>query len=125
MLGKLVKEGLANRQKGFTLLELLVVIAILAVLLAVTAPNLLGFIGHGRTEAMQAERDSVQAAMIALMFDNDIISVASRATPLGDLTGWPVWAGKQAGDSDFGDFLMDADVEFEFTWNSEGVVSVS
>lgn len=39
--------------------------------------------------------------------------------------GRPVWEGKQAGDRDFGYFLVDADVEFEFTWNSEGVVSVS
>ena len=125
MLTKLVKEGLAKQQKGFTLVEVLIVIAILGLLAAIAVPNLISFLGHGRTDAMQIERDSVQAAMIALMFDNEITSVAPRAAPLGDLAGWPIWAGKQAGDNDFGYFLMDADVEYEYTWNSEGVVSAS
>ena len=125
MLSKLVKEGLAKQQKGFTLVEVLIVIAILGLLVAVAVPNLIGFLDAGKTEAMETERDSVQAAMIALMFDNEITTVTPRAAPLDDLTGWPVWVGKQAGDNDFGDFLVDADVEFEFTWNSEGVVSVS
>ena len=125
MLSKLVKEGLAKQQKGFTLVEVLIVIAILGLLAAVAVPNLIGFLDAGKADAMQTERGSVQAAMIALMFDNEITTVTPRAAPLGNLTGWPVWAGKQAGDNDFVYFLVDADVEFEYTWNSEGVVSVS
>jgi type IV pilus assembly protein PilA len=125
MLRKLVKVGLAEQQKGFTLIEVMTVIAIIGILAAIAVPNLINFLGTGKAEAMETERDSVQAAMIALMFDNGITSVAPRATPLGDLAGWPVWAGKQAGDNDFGVFLVDADVEFEYSWNNEGVVSVS
>ncbi len=125
MLSKLVKEGLTNRQKGFTLIEVLLVITIMGVLAAIAVPNLISFLDTGKTEAMETERDGVQAAMIAVMMDNGITSVTPRAAPLGDLTGWPIWAGKQAGDNDFGYFLVDADVGFEFTWNSEGVVSVS
>ena len=125
MLRKLVKEGLAGGQKGFTLIEILLVITILGVLAAIAVPNLISFLDTGKTEAMETERDSVQAAMIAVMMDNGITSVTPRAAPLGDLTGWPIWAGKQAGDNDFGYFLMDADVEYEYTWNSEGVVSAS
>lgn len=125
MLNKLVNKGPAGGQKGFTLVEVLIVIAILGLLVAVAVPNLISFVDAGKAAAMEAERDSVQAAMIALMFDNEITSVAPRAVPVGNLAGWPVWAGKQAGDNDFGYFLVDEDVEFEFTWNSEGVVSIS
>ena len=125
MLRKLVKERLVGGQKGFTLIEILLVITILGVLAAIAVPNLISFLDVGKTEAMETERDGVQAALIALMMDNGITSVTPRAAPLGDLTGWPIWAGKQAGDNDLGYFLMDADVEFEYTWNSEGVVSVS
>ncbi len=124
MLRKLVKERLVGGQKGFTLIEILLVITILGVLAAIAVPNLISFLDVGKTEAMETERDGVQAAMIALMMDNGITSVTPRAAPLGDLTGWPIWAGKQAGDNDFGYFLMDADVEYEYTWNSEGVVSL-
>jgi type IV pilus assembly protein PilA len=125
MLRKLVKTGLTGRQKGFTLIEILVVVAILGVLTAVAVPNLINFLGSGETEARETERDSVQAAMIALMLDNGIATVIPRAAPLGDLTGWPNWIGKQAGDNDFGVYLVDADVEFEYSWNNEGVVFVS
>ena len=125
MLSKLVKEGLTKRQKGFTLIEVLLVITILGVLAAIAVPNLISFLDTGKTEAMETERDSVQAAMIALMMDNGITSVTPRAVPVGNLAEWPIWVGKQAGDNDLGYFLMDADVEYEYTWNSEGVVSVS
>jgi prepilin-type N-terminal cleavage/methylation domain-containing protein len=124
-LVKVVKVGLAGRQKGFTLIEVMTVIAIIGVLAAIAVPNLINFVNTGKAEAMETERDSVQAAMIALMFDNEITSVVPRAAPLGDLNGWPLWVGKQVGDNDFGVFLVDADVEFEYSWNNEGVVSVS
>lgn len=124
ILSKLVKEGLAGGQRGFTLIEVLVVIAILGLLVAIATPDLISYVGAGKTEAMETERDSVQAAMIALMLDNGIASVAPHAVPVGNLAGWPIWPGKQAGGSDLGDFLVDADVEFEYNWNSEGVVSL-
>jgi len=125
MLGKLVKGKLVGGQRGFTLIEILLVVTIMAVLVGIAVPNFISFLDAGKSEAMETERDGVQAAMIALMFDNGITDVAPRAVPVGNLDGWPVWAGKQAGDNDFEYFLMDADVEFEYTWNSEGVVSVS
>ena len=125
MLGKLVKGKLVGGQRGFTLIEILLVVTIMAVLVGIAVPNFISFLDAGKSEAMETERDGVQAAMIALMFDNGITDVAPRAVPVGDLAGWPIWAGKQAGDNDFGYFLMDSDVEFEYTWNSEGVVSVS
>ena len=125
MLKIINKVGQAKRQNGFTLIEVMTVIAILGVLAAIAIPNLNNFVGTGKVEAMETERDSVQAAMIALMFDNGITEVAPHVAPVGNLTGWPIWVGKQAGDSDFDDFLIDVDVEFEFTWNSQGVVSLS
>jgi prepilin-type N-terminal cleavage/methylation domain-containing protein len=47
---------------GFTLVELLVVLAILAILIAVVVPNIVGFLGRGKSSAYIADRDTIQAA---------------------------------------------------------------
>ena len=52
-------------------MELLVVIAILGVLSSVAVPNVTQFIGRGRTEAGNAEKAMMQAAVATYMIEND------------------------------------------------------
>jgi len=59
-------------EKGFTLIELLIVVAILGVLAAVVIPNVGRFLGKGEEEAKDTEFATVQAAMHAMMVDNDL-----------------------------------------------------
>ena len=65
---RLPKRG----EKGFTLIELLIVVAILGVLAAVVIPNVGRFIGRGEEEASETELSNVQAAVVAMMVDNQI-----------------------------------------------------
>jgi prepilin-type N-terminal cleavage/methylation domain-containing protein len=65
---KMPKRG----EKGFTLIELLIVIAILGVLAAVVIPNVGRFIGAGEEEAAETEFSTIQAAVHAMMVDNEI-----------------------------------------------------
>ena len=76
---RLPKRG----EKGFTLIELLIVVAILGVLAAVVIPNVARFIGAGEEEAVDTEFANIQAAVSAMMVDNEI---SLLPTPV-DITG--------------------------------------
>ena len=65
---RLPKRG----EKGFTLIELLIVVAILGVLAAIVIPNVGRFIGRGEEEAADTEFTNVQAAVVAMMTDNQL-----------------------------------------------------
>ena len=65
---KIPKRG----ERGFTLIELLIVVAILGVLAAVVIPNVGRFIGRGESEAKDTEFANIQAAVHAMMTDNEI-----------------------------------------------------
>ena len=71
--------GNTNGQQGFTLIEMLVVVGIIAILAAVIVPNIGKFIGAGDQGAKNAEWDSVQTAMTAMMSDNAVIAVSALA----------------------------------------------
>jgi type IV pilus assembly protein PilA len=64
-------------EKGFTLIELLIVVAILGVLAAVVIPNVGRFIGRGETEAAETEFANVQSAVISMMTDNGLSTLAN------------------------------------------------
>ena len=59
-----------EQQRGFTLIELLVVVAILGTLSAVALPNVVKFIGSGKTEAAMTEEHDMQVAITAYAVDH-------------------------------------------------------
>jgi type IV pilus assembly protein PilA len=86
---KVMKRG----EKGFTLIELLIVVAILGVLAAVVIPNVGRFLGKGEAEAKDTEYATVQAAMHAMMVDNDLATlsgfVADETSATNDMGAFP------------------------------------
>jgi type IV pilus assembly protein PilA len=84
---RLPKRG----EKGFTLIELLIVVAILGVLAAVVIPNVGRFIGRGETEASDTELSNVQAAVVAMMVDNQLstLPTAVNVTATKNMSRFP------------------------------------
>ena len=84
---RLPKRG----EKGFTLIELLIVVAILGVLAAVVIPNVGRFIGRGESEAADTEFSNVQAAVVAMMVDNQLstLPTAVNVTATNDMAHFP------------------------------------
>ncbi|MFC2047076.1 type II secretion system protein [Chloroflexota bacterium] len=72
-------------ERGFTLIELLIVVAILGVLAAVVIPNVGRFIGKGEEEAQETELANIQTAVIAMMTDNSLATLAAPVV-VGDAT---------------------------------------
>ena len=83
---KIPKRG----ERGFTLIELLIVVAILGVLAAVVIPNIGRFIGRGEEEAKETEFANIQAAVHAMMTDNELeLLITSVATSTNDMANFP------------------------------------
>ncbi len=109
-------------QKGFTLIEMIVVVGIIAVLAAVIVPNIGKFIGSGEQGAKNAEWESVQTAMNAMMADKAITAVAALGTGGSSSNGW---ADKPTGtDSAFLDgYLQNGTTVYFYCYDAQGQVT--
>ncbi len=131
MAGSLKKlaSRITGGQKGFTLIEMIVVVGIIAVLAAVIVPNIGKFIGSGEQGAKDAEFESVQTAMNAMMADTAVVLVVDHSlgasTSIQDWATEPVEDGTDIGTQPLfggidGDYLQNTETVYFYCWNASG-----
>jgi general secretion pathway protein G len=82
-------------EAGFTLVELLVVIAILGLLAALTAPQVLGYLGQSKSQAAQVQIKSLATALELFYLHNGGYPTEQAGLPalVARPEGLPSWRG--------------------------------
>ncbi len=117
----------ARSQKGFTPIEMVVVVGIIAVLAAVIVPNIGRFVGSGEKGARDAEWESVQTAMNAMMADKAVTAVAALtgagATSINNWAALPGDATGQPAADPLGGYLQTASTVYFYCYNARGQIT--
>ncbi len=111
-------------QKGFTLIEMIVVVGIIAVLAAVIVPNIGKFIGSGEQGAKDAEFESVQTAMNAMMADSAVVVLVDHSAAgdqsIQDWTAQPEEDASDIGTQPLDTFLQNVVTVYFYCWDLNG-----
>ena len=111
-------------ESGFTLIEMMVVVGIIAVLAAVIIPNIGKFIGSGEQGAKDAEYESVQTAMNAMMADSAVVVVVDHSAAgdqsIQDWTAQPEEDASDIGTQPLDTFLQNVVTVYYYCWDLNG-----
>lgn len=89
---RVAKPG-TRRDSGFTLIELLIVLGILALLAAITAPQVLRYLGKARSETAKVQLTAIASALELYALDNGTypspqIGLSALIQPPSGATRW-------------------------------------
>ena len=122
-------------QGGFTLLEILIAVGILAVVAGVTVPVVAHITTGSETKAAAAELSNVQAAVDAMMADQELSALSNPVTTAtNNMKQFPDWESATAGgyvlypdakykNSDTDKFIRHATTKGTYTCSADGTVT--
>lgn len=121
---KNILKKLLKNESGFTLVEVLIAVGILGLIAAIAIPTIGNVRSSSEVKAQSAETATVQAAVDAMMADQEVESLPSGVgSATQDMTVFPDATLALNGDS-FGDFLRQTTTKYCYTATTDGYVSL-
>lgn len=105
-------------QQGFTLVEILIAVAILAVLSAIAVPTVGTIMSSSNTKADKGELANIQAALDAMMADNELETVTVVSSGTNVMSSFPDGTNPL-----FSGYLRTATTSCSYTVASDGLVA--
>ena len=122
-MGKIFSK-LTSRERGFTLVEILIAVAILGIVAAVAIPTIANITSRSETKANSGELSNVQAALDAMMSDQEIeaVTVIAQINATNNMGTFPDATYSLNGGST-GDYMRQAITKCTYYVASNGIVS--
>lgn len=123
MMRNIAKRFLSG-QRGFTLVEILIAMAILGIVAAVAIPTVANIKSRSETKANAGELSNIQAALDAMMSDQEIEAVTAIVigSATNNMGAFPD-AGNRLNGGGTGDYMRQATTKCSYYVTTSGVVS--
>lgn len=123
MMKNMVRKFLSGK-RGFTLVEILIAMAILGIVAAVAIPTVANIKSRSEAKANAGELSNVQAALDAMMSDQEIEAVGLVTIGTNNMGGFPSALNRLNGGST-GDYMRQTTTKCNYTVTTTGLVSQS
>ena len=118
-------RDLLSGNRGFTLVEILLAVAVLGIVAAIAFPAVANIRSRSETKAEASELDNIQAAIDALMSDQelDVLPTVTAAGATNNLDAFPSATTPLYGDVTYGDYMRNLTAKCNYSVTANGRVA--
>lgn len=114
-----------SKSQGFTLVEILLAVAVLGIVAAIAFPAVANIRSRSEDKAEAAEIGNVQAALDALMSDQELEAVPTitSGNSTNNMAAFPSATTSLYGDAAYGDYMRNSTTKCDYSVSDNGRVT--
>ena len=114
-----------SKDQGFTLVEILLAVAVLGIVAAIAFPAVANIRSRSETKAEAAEIDNIQAALDALMSDQELEAVptVTSGNSTSNMAAFPSATTALYGDATYGDYMRNSTTKCTYSVIGNGRIT--